>query len=97
MVSNIWQPVVDALINRDRSMYYCGGTLFIDFEGGKGVGLNLNGKGFSFAKDSPHTKNTTLYIPDEVLEYVRIFYLEYKKNQEYYDKEVEGIECQHTD
>jgi len=88
MISTPWEPILDALLNRDRMMYYCGATLFIDLDNGRGVGLNLDGKGFSFAKNSPLTKNATLYMPEEILEYVRIFYLEFKNNLEYYKEKV---------
>ena len=91
MVSKPWVPVLEALEKQNRVMYYLGATLCIDLDHGRGVGLNLGGKGFTYAKGSPLTKDTTLYIPEEILEYVKIFYLEYKNNMEYYE-EIEGKE-----
>jgi hypothetical protein len=86
--NEIWGPVLDALENRNKPMYYIGGTLCIDLDNKKGICLNLDGTGFTVARNSPLTKNLKVYAPSDVLEYVRIYYLEHKNNLDYFNQKV---------
>jgi len=91
MVSNIWKPVLEALVEgKARSIYYLGATLCVDISETCGVAMNIDGTGFTYGKErcTFERKSRRVYLPEEILEYVRICYLEYKTNLEYFNEKV---------
>lgn len=91
-VAKIWEPIEQRLKKRER-LYYIGGTLCVDRfynikKGDRGIGLNLDGKGFVYNQYIRKFKNDTLYIPKHILKLVRVIYLETKGETDHYKKEV---------
>lgn len=90
-MNKVWQIVLNAFLEKKAvGMYYMGATLCVDITKTCGVALNLDGTGFTYGTQSkcPWVRERKIYIPKEVLEYVRIIYLEYKDNQAHYDEVV---------
>jgi hypothetical protein len=79
-----WSHVEEALINiEETSSYYAGGTLSVSLGKGRGICLNISGKGFVLSK----IKDARLYLPDHITKLVREIYLKYRGETDYY-KEV---------
>ena len=82
ITEKFWKIVEDALNDpENHATYYVGGTFCIDFPNG-GVGLNLDGTGFSF-------NGGNLYMPKYINDKVKELYLKYKGETEHYKSEIE--------
>ena len=88
MRPSYWKPVEDALINRDVPIYFVGGTLCVDYAKSKGIGINLDGRGFVF---NASLKNGRVYVPKHVVAIVRDIYLQTKGKTNHFKEKVGTI------
>jgi len=79
-----WNRVEDALKNRNRRIYYAGGTLVIDWNEDSGIALNLDGTGFVFGHIDDSKHSTKVIQPDYILKMVQETYLETKGETEHF-------------
>lgn len=94
LASKFWNSIEQRLITREGSIYFAGGTLFIDTQNSI-VGLNLDGTGFvnhtkEYAITKEYFKNGKVYLPDHITELVRKIYLDVKGETEYYKEKTES-------
>lgn len=73
---------------KNQASYYAGGTLFIDFDDMPCVGLNLNGRGFTFHPHASSNVRKNILLTKDMTKLVRKIYLEHKGNNEYYRQTV---------
>jgi len=87
---NFVSKTIDAILDGKKQLegkvtaiYYAGGTLCLDFINGGGIGLNLDGKGFSY-------RSGKIYVPKTITEKVRKLYLKKRGYTSHFSKSITG-------
>lgn len=70
----------------NQTAYYAGGTLCIDFEDMACVGLNLNGRGFTYHPNATANLRRNILLPKDMVQLVRDIYLKHKGRTEHYEQ-----------
>lgn len=73
----------------NQASYYIGGTLCIDFADMPCVGLNLNGRGFSYRPESGTLTQTTFVLPNNMVKIVQDLYLKHKGRTGHYESAIQ--------
>jgi len=88
ILDKYWGEVDRCLDNIENvQSYYAGGTLCIDITPSRGIGLNLDGRGFIFSDSHIKDihKDTSVILPQNITKKVRNIYLKVKpNNMKYY-------------